>query len=112
LQGSPENDATLRPGRQVFNGASATRVAYTFRGTYDPRVARKLTITVDEDVYDGLQNRIGRRKISRFLNDLARPLVSESYLDEGYAAKARDELGEREAEEWVEGLIGEAGRGD
>jgi hypothetical protein len=82
-------------------------VAKTFCYAYGLWMARKLTITVDEDVYDGLQNRIGRRKISRFLNDLARPLVSESYLDEGYAAKARDELGEREAEEWVEGLIGD-----
>jgi hypothetical protein len=82
-------------------------VANTFFRVYHYGMARKLTITVDEDVYDGLQNRIGRRKISRFLNDLARPLVSQSYLDEGYAAKARDELGEREAEEWVEGLIGD-----
>ena len=75
-------------------------------------MVRKLTITVDEDVYEGLHSRIGRRKISRFLNDLARPLVSGNYLEEGYAAMARDELREREAEAWVEGLIGDVNRGD
>ena len=34
---------------------------------------KKLTITVDADVYGGLHNVTGRRRISRFLNDLARP---------------------------------------
>ncbi len=37
---------------------------------------KKLTITVDADVYEGLHSVIGRRKISRFLTDLARPHVS------------------------------------
>ena len=36
---------------------------------------KKLTITVDVDVYEGLHTVIGRRCISRFLNDLARPHV-------------------------------------
>ncbi len=67
-------------------------------------MVRKLTITVDEDVYEGLYNRVGRRKISRFLNDLARPLVSESYLEEGYRAMALDEAREREAKDWIEGF--------
>ena len=73
---------------------------------------RKLTITVDEDVYEGLHSRIGRRKISRFLNDLARPLVSEGYLAEGYRAMAQDELREREAEEWVESFSDNIGADD
>jgi hypothetical protein len=29
---------------------------------------KKLTITVDAEVYDGLHSVIGRRRISRFLN--------------------------------------------
>ena len=37
---------------------------------------RKLTITVDEDVYAALKTKVGPRRISRYLNDLARPLVS------------------------------------
>jgi len=65
-------------------------------------MVRKLTITVDEDVYDGLHSRVGRRRISRFLNDLARPLVSEAALEQGYRAMAADEEQEREAREWIE----------
>jgi hypothetical protein len=36
---------------------------------------KKLTITVDAEVYDGVYSAIGRRRISRFLNDLAQPHV-------------------------------------
>ena len=36
---------------------------------------KKLTITVDAEVYDGLHTAIGRRRISRFLSGLARPHV-------------------------------------
>ena len=68
---------------------------------------RKLTITVDEEVYAGLHAVVGRRRISRFLNDLARPHVTRGYLEEGYRAMAADEDREREAEEWVEGLAGD-----
>ena len=45
---------------------------------------KKLTITVDADVYDGLHSVIGRRRISRFLNDLARPHVTGQDLSTGY----------------------------
>jgi hypothetical protein len=72
-------------------------------------MVRKLTITVDEDVYAGLHTKIGPRRISRFLNDLAKPLVTEDALLEGYRAMAADGLREREAEEWCEGLIGDVG---
>jgi siroheme synthase (precorrin-2 oxidase/ferrochelatase) len=68
---------------------------------------RKLTITVDEEVYAGLHATIGRRRISRFLNDLARPHVVHRELEDGYRAMAADEEREREALEWAEGLIGD-----
>ena len=68
-------------------------------------MVRKLTITVDEDVYEGLHTRVGRRRISRFVNDLVRPLVSEAALLESYRAMAADEEREREAEAWCEGLL-------
>jgi hypothetical protein len=66
---------------------------------------KKLTITVDADVYDGLHAVIGPRKISRFLSDLARPYVVGKDLRAGYAAMAADETREREARDWAEGLI-------
>jgi predicted CopG family antitoxin len=70
-------------------------------------MSKKLTITVDDEVYAGLHSVVGRRRISRFLNDLARPHVLQRELAEGYRAMAADEECEREASEWVENLAGD-----
>ena len=68
---------------------------------------KKLTITVDAEVYDGLHTVIGRRRISRFLSDLARPHVVGRDLAAGYAAMAADEAREKDAKAWTEGLVGD-----
>jgi predicted CopG family antitoxin len=68
-------------------------------------VRRKLTITVEEEVYEGLHRVVGRRHISQFINELAKPHVVPNALEEGYRAMAADEEQEREAMEWIEGLI-------
>jgi len=68
---------------------------------------KKLTITVDEAVYQGLYTVIGRRRISRFIESLVRPHVMAESLAEAYRAMASDEEREGEAEEWVEGTIGD-----
>jgi predicted CopG family antitoxin len=68
---------------------------------------RKLTITVEDAVYRGLYKVVGRRNISRFLNDLARPHVVQERLEEGYRAMAADEVRESEAAEWSEALVGD-----
>jgi hypothetical protein len=70
-------------------------------------MAKKLTITVEDEVYEGLRRVIGARRISRFLNDLARPHVMPCEIVEGYRAMAADEAREREAAEWVENLTGD-----
>jgi hypothetical protein len=70
-------------------------------------MAKKLTITVDDEIYHGLHNIIGRRRISRFINDLARPHVLPPDLAEGYKAMGADEQRERNALEWTENLIGD-----
>lgn len=70
-------------------------------------MAKKLTIRVDDDVYDGLHRVVGRGRISRFLQDLARPHVLNSDLEAGYRQMAADESREAEALEWSEGLIGD-----
>jgi mRNA-degrading endonuclease toxin of MazEF toxin-antitoxin module len=70
-------------------------------------VQRKLTITVDEDVYEGLQKVAGRRKIGRFLQDLARPLVVRSKLESTYKAMAADRAREAEALDWAEATCGD-----
>ncbi len=66
---------------------------------------RKLTITLDEKVYEGLHKVVGRRRISQFLEDLARPHVVGVELDAAYREMAQDEARETEALEWSEGLI-------
>ena len=63
---------------------------------------KKLTITVDEDVYDGLKEVIGPRKISRFVEDLIRPHVIKPTLDMQYKRMAEDEERESEALESAE----------
>ena len=68
---------------------------------------RKLTITIDEDVYDGLYRVAGRRKISKFIESLVRPYVLEGDLDEGYRQMADDTEREAEAMEWIESTAAE-----
>ena len=65
---------------------------------------KRMTISIDELVYEGLVRVIGRRKISQFLEDLARPHVVNKDLDSGYKAMAKDGKREREASRWCEGL--------
>ena len=68
---------------------------------------KKLTITLDEEVYKGLHAVIGRGRISRFLEDLARPHVVSRDLEAAYREMAGDEVREAEADERAEGLIGD-----
>ena len=82
-------------------------------------MTKKLTITVSDEVYEGLHRRVGRRKISRFIDDLAREHVtdrqtgerwlnaSDNDLAKGYAEAAADEESEQEALEWIESDVGE-----
>lgn len=63
---------------------------------------KKLTITVDEEVYEGLRKTIGPRKISRFIQEIVRPHVVRPNLDAAYAEMAKDKSREREAKEWAE----------
>jgi predicted CopG family antitoxin len=69
---------------------------------------RKLTITIADEVYQGLHQKIGRGQISSFIEDLVRPhIVDETDLEAGYRAMAADEEYEREALEWIEADLGE-----
>jgi predicted CopG family antitoxin len=63
-----------------------------------------MTITLDEAVYDGLNRVIGKRRMSQFIEDLLRPHVLDSFLDEGYQAMALDEDREKEALNWCNSL--------
>jgi len=68
---------------------------------------KKLTITMDERVYEGLHTVIGRRRISRFIEDLVRPQVLFPDLEAAYQQMAEDEEREAEALEWAEATVGD-----
>lgn len=68
---------------------------------------KKLTITLDEDVYEGLHRVLGRRRISPFIESLVRPHVVGADLEEAYRQMADEEAREAEALDWAEGTIGD-----
>ena len=68
---------------------------------------KRMTITLDEEVYDGLYRTVGRRHMSQFIEDLLRPHVLGDSLDKGYQDMAADEGREHEAREWCNGLAGD-----
>ena len=68
---------------------------------------KKLTVTIDEEVYEGLREVIGPRKISRFIEDLVRPHVTKRDIYAAYKEMAADEVRESEAIEWAETTFGD-----
>lgn len=68
---------------------------------------KKLTITLDEQVYEGLHAVVGRHRISRFIEKLVRPYVVASDLDAAYREMAEDERREAEALDWAEATLGD-----
>ena len=70
-------------------------------------MTKKLTITVSEEVYKGLHRVVGRGRISRFLEDLARPHVVRKKMAAAYRQMAADEVRESEALEWAESTVGD-----
>jgi predicted CopG family antitoxin len=88
-------------------------------------MTKKLTITVSDEVYKNLHKRVGRRKISRFIDEIARERLadrnapeywlnaSERELADAYAEQAayeaaRPQEAKAEDEAWLSGLIGDA----
>jgi hypothetical protein len=68
---------------------------------------KKLTVTIDEEIYDGIRAVIGPRKISRFIEDLVRPHVVKKNTYAAYKEMAADRVRETEALEWAEGTVGD-----
>jgi predicted CopG family antitoxin len=66
---------------------------------------KRMTITLDEAVYEGLHRTIGKRRISQFIEDLVRPHVLDTSLDDGYRAMAADQEREAAAREWSNALV-------
>jgi len=83
-------------------------------------MAKRLTVVVSDEVYDGLHRRVGRGRIGRFLDDLARPHVlgpqpggsgwdeaAEQYRSAAAAERADPALA-REAAAWLRADLGDA----
>ena len=62
---------------------------------------------MDKVVYDGLYRTVGKRRMSQFIEELLRPHVLDTALDNGYRAMAEDAEREAEALEWCSSLIGD-----
>jgi hypothetical protein len=73
------------------------------------KMQKKLTITLDAKVYAGLHRVVGRRRISRFIEDLVRPHVLNQDLEAAYQQMAQDEGREAEALEWSEATVRDVG---
>lgn len=68
---------------------------------------KRMTITLDEEVYEGLYRTVGKRRMSQFIEDLLRPHVVDTSLDDGYRAMATDKVREAEAMEWCNAVAGD-----
>ena len=68
---------------------------------------KKLTITIDREVYLGLHKVIGPRKISKFVEELVRPHVIKHELESAYKEMAKNRAREKEALEWSEATMGD-----
>jgi predicted CopG family antitoxin len=92
-------------------------------------MTKKLTITVSDEVYKGLHKRVGRRKISRFIDTIARERLADRNSPEYWLGASERELAvayeeqaayeaahaeeiEKQDEAWLNGLIGDVVRTD
>ena len=66
---------------------------------------KKLTLNIEEKLYNDLYLIIGKRKISKFIENLIKPYLARDNLRLAYQEMARDEQREKEACQWEEGLI-------
>ncbi len=69
---------------------------------------KRMTITLDEAVYERLYREIGRGRISQFIEQLLEHYWQEQQLIEGYRAMAADQERERVAQAWSNELIQDA----
>jgi hypothetical protein len=69
---------------------------------------KKLTITLDADIYEGLHRVVGARRISRFIEERVRPhLIDEDELEADYAALAAAEAADPNYGDWEEEPLGD-----
>lgn len=68
---------------------------------------KKLTISLNELVYDELCRVVGRGNISKFIENLVKPRLESNGLDAAYSEMAADSVREQEALEWSNAVVGD-----
>ena len=68
---------------------------------------KQLTITVSDEFFDGLRQRVGERGAGAYLERLARESVLPKSLEQHYREEAQDDAAEQEAAEWVGAEMGD-----
>jgi len=66
---------------------------------------KKLTITIGDDLYEGLCNRISPRKISTFIEQRVRPHVIVKEREHAHKAMSRDEARKTRAMQWTDAMF-------
>ena len=67
----------------------------------------KITISLHDNIVNGLHEKIGRGRISQFIEQLIKPYFIDSALEAAYREMKKDADREAEAEMWSESLIGD-----
>lgn len=68
---------------------------------------KKLTISLNEVVYDELCRVVGRGNISKFIENLIKPQLGANVLDAAYREMAADSVREAEALDWANAVVGD-----
>lgn len=68
---------------------------------------KKMTISLNEVVYDELCRVVGRGNISKFIENLIKPQLKANDLDAAYSEMATDSVREQEALEWSNAVVGD-----
>lgn len=68
------------------------------------KAKKKITLMLDAEVYAGLQQKVGVRKVGEYLSRLARPYVISTDIAASYQALAAADEQNQEAKEWEEGV--------
>ena len=69
---------------------------------------RKLTILLDDRIYERLHAVAGKRRVGRLIEQLVRDRLLDQDLDGAYAAMASEERREAEAFDWAEATLEDA----
>jgi predicted HicB family RNase H-like nuclease len=92
-------------GRTVLSNDAILSTCLTLAASPRPAMSKRMTITLDESLYEGLHLAAGKRGASRLIQDLLRQhLAAGGTLDEGYRAMAADTERETDAQVWCQAL--------